>query len=325
MDPNNRPGSLKVAVLLKAVEKETQDKILHMMSEEERSLIVSNLSQLNDISPDVVEKVSQEFTMNFKDELGASAGAGGSQGINKKGSRDTKKNEKLVKKLDAIRSIDPEKLFSVINQEHPQTIAVILSHLKPEIASQILAMLPDEDRSEVAVRIVKLDKVMANWMEEVDQVFEDILTNVEDEKVYKTGGIGNLAEILNQSDEETVKLILDAIEDVDEELVVQIKQNMFLFDDLVFVDDRGMQMVLRKVDTKELAVALKAATDEVKDKVFKNMSGRAGKILEEEIESLRATKIKDVENAQQKIADIVQKMESAGELVVMRGGSGDFV
>lgn len=324
MDLNNLPGSLKVAVLLKAVEKKTQDKILHMMSEEEKKLIQSNLSQLNDISPDVIEKVSKEFALNF-DATGTNPKSSDGNQRGQKGPSDQKKDEKLVKKLNAIRSIDPEKLFGVINKEHPQTIAVILSHLKPEIASKILAMLPDEDRSEVAVRIVKLDKVMANWMEEIDQVFEDILTNVEDDKVYKTGGIGNLAEILNQSNEETVKLILEAIEDVDEELVVKIKQSMFVFDDLVYVDDRGMQMVLRKVDTKELAVALKAATDEVKEKVFSNMSGRAGKILEEEIESLRAIKIKEVEKAQQKIADIIQKMESAGELAIIRGGGGDFV
>ena len=324
MDLNNLPGSLKVAVLLKAVEKDTQNKILHMMSEEEKKLILSNLSQLNDISPDVIEKVSKEFTMNFNVPGGDSKNSIANP-ASKSGPGNKEKDEKLVKKLSAIRSIDPEKLFSVINKEHPQTIAVILSHLKPDIASQILTMLPDEERSEVAVRIVKLDKVMANWMEEVDQVFEDILTNVDDEKVYKTGGIGNLAEILNQSNEETVKLILDAIEDVDEELVVQIRQSMFVFDDLVFVDDMGMQLVLRKVDTKELAIALKAATDEVKEKVFSNMSGRAGKILEEEIETLRAIKIKEVEKAQQKIADIIQKMESAGELAIIRGGGGDFV
>lgn len=317
METNNLPGSLKVAVLLRSVEKETQEKLLSMLTQREKESIVKNLSQLNDISPNVIENVSEEFTQRFNQK-----------DYKRKGKSLDSVNVTLSKrngKLEAIQSIEPDKLFKLIKNEHPQTMAVIVAHLKPETASIVLSMLPDEVKSDVAVRIVNLDKVISGMVDEIDNVFEDILSSIENEDTYKTGGIDNLAEILNQSDEDTIEKILNAVEEVDEDLVAKIKQRMFIFDDLILVEDRGMQQVLRKVDTKELAVALKATTDEVKKKVFKNMSERAGKILTEEIEMLRAIKIKDVEEAQRKITDIVQKMESNGELAIIRSGGGDYI
>jgi len=317
METNNLPGSVKVAVLLKYVEKGIQDRILSMLSQEEKEAIVNNLPELDDVSPDLIEKISKEFTQMFSKNKSKYRTKNFDQG-----------NLKLRKKsgkLETIQSIEPEKLFKFIKDEHPQTIAVILAHLLPKTASNILAMLSEETRSDVALRIVNLDKVMAGMIDEIDDVFEDIITNINRDETYKAGGIENLADILNQASEDTVEVILNTIESVDEELVIKIKQRMFVFDDMVFVDDRGMQKVLRKIDTNLLAVALKAASDEVKEKVFKNMSERAGKILTEEIETLRAIKIKEVEEAQQKIADIVQKMESNGDLAIIRDGGGDYI
>jgi len=320
MESSNLPGALKAAVLIGSIKKETQDQVLSMLSQDEKELILKNLEQVRNVSSDVIEKISEEFTFIFdkKSKIGVS------DDLSIKDVSGKKKNIKNGN-LEAIQSIDPEQLIGFIKDEHPQTIAVIVAHLKPKNASKILAMLPEEIQQEVAVRIAELDKVMTGMVNEIDDVFEDILANVESSDTHKTGGVEKLAEILNQADESTLEQVMNAIEEVNEDLVAQIKQRMFIFDDLVLVEDRGMQQVLRKVDTKELSLALKAASEEVREKVMRNMSERAGQILMEEIETLGAIKMKDVEVAQQKITDIIQKMEADGELAIIRKGGGDYV
>jgi flagellar motor switch protein FliG len=320
MESSNLPGALKAAVLIGSIRKETQDQVLSMLSQDEKELIIKNLEQVGNVSSDVIEKISEEFTFIFdqKSKMGVSDDLG---------IKDVSGKKKNIKNgnLEAVQSIDPEQLIGFIKDEHPQTIAVIVAHLKPKNASKILSMLPEEIQQEVAVRIAELDKVMTGMVNEIDDVFEDILANVESSDTHKTGGVEKLAEILNQADESTLEQVMNAIEEVNEDLVAQIKQRMFIFDDLVLVEDRGMQQVLRKVDTKELSLALKAASEEVREKVMRNMSERAGQILMEEIETLGAIKMKDVEVAQQKITDIIQKMEADGELAIIRKGGGDYV
>ncbi len=316
MDPKTLAGSIKVAILVQSLENETSQEILNSLSSAEREVVERHLSQIGDISPDLAEKVAEEFIR--MGGLGTSGRAGSAdkpeKGLGEEESSDGQTSK--PSNLNILRSIKSDQLIELIKDEHPQTIAVIIVHLKPEVASEIMSMLPDDIKADVALRIARLDKVISGMVEEVDNVLEDILKNKKASSTHKTGGIHHIANILNQADEATGEMILSNIEKTDPELAAQIKQMMFVFEDLTMVDDRGFQKVLRKVETGELALSLKGASDEVKEKVFKNMSERAGEMLQEEIESLGAVRMKDVEDAQHKITTIIQGMEAKGEVII---------
>jgi flagellar motor switch protein FliG len=202
---------------------------------------------------------------------------------------------------------------------------LIIVHLKPNLASEVLGRLPDEIKADVALRIANLDKVVSGMVEEIDKVFQDILQNKEQSVTQEAGGVERLAEILNQIDTASAEQIIDEIEEMDPDLADEIKANMFVFEDIVLVDDKGLQQVLRAVESQELAMALKAATDEVKEKIFSNMSERAAEILKEEMEVSGAVRMKDVTDAQQKITRIIQEMERKGELIISGRGGEEFV
>ncbi len=321
MDPRNLIGSIKAAILVQALGWDTVAPVLDQLSKGERKLIFKLQSKLGSVSPALVEGVAREFLekaqppkqIESRETDTAHEGAGG-------GSEEKRENQ-----LKAIQSISPELLIQLIQNEHPQTIALIIAHLKPHAASQVMALLPDETRPDVAYRIANLDKVATGMLAEIDHMFEEILSNKETAATQKAGGVPRLAEILNMIDGTAAEQIIEEIEENDPELADEIRQNMFVFDDIVLVDDRGLQKVLRSVESQELAVALKATTDEVKEKIFSNMSERAAGILKEEMDVSGAVRIKDVTDAQQKISRIVQDMERKGELVVSGRGGEEFV
>jgi flagellar motor switch protein FliG len=176
--------------------------------------------------------------------------------------------------------------------------------------------LSDDLKTDVSVRVATLEKVNAEMVEEVNAVFNEILKNKRSSVANISGGVDRLAEILNQTDEISSELILNEIEESDADMAAQIKQKMFVFEDLVLVDDRGFQKLLRKVETVELAIALKAASEEVKDKVFRNMSERAGAMLQEEMEDLGPVRMKEVTDAQSGITNIIREMETKGEIII---------
>jgi flagellar motor switch protein FliG len=202
---------------------------------------------------------------------------------------------------------------------------LILVNLKASVASDILGMLSEEIKADVAFRIANLDKVISGMVEEIDKVFEEILKNKDQSAIQEAGGVGRLAEILNQIDGGSVEQIIDEIEENDPDLADEIKQMMFVFEDVVLVDDKGLQKVLRNVESQELAIALKAASEDVKTKIFKNMSERAAEILKEEMEVSGAVRMKDVTDAQQKVTRIIQEMERKGELIISGRGGEEFI
>jgi flagellar motor switch protein FliG len=218
--------------------------------------------------------------------------------------------------LDALKTLGPEDIFELIKDEHPQTMAIVMIHLKTGVASEVLSKMPDEIKTDVALRIAGMEKVIGSMVDEVNEVFKDILKNKKTSVASVSGGVDRLAEILNQADEISSELILNEIEESQPELAAQIKQKMFIFEDLILVDDRGFQKLLRRVETKELAIALKAASEEVKQKVYKNMSERASEMLREEMETLGPVRMKEVSDAQQTITAIIQEMEAKGELII---------
>lgn len=331
MDAKDLAGSVKAAILIKSLDQEAARKILSTMSESEKNLINGLISQLGEISPELVEKVAEEFsaaagymeTTNKKSNSGIDKKA--EEKNNKEKGNNDNKNKEPVDSLNALQSIDPDQLLLLIKNEHPQTIAIIIAHLKSGAAGKVLSGLPDEVKIDVAVRIANLDKLVSGMVDEINTIFEDILKNNETANIKETNGVSRLAEILNQIDGSDSGLIMDEIEEAEPELADKIRSMMFVFDDIILVDDKGLQNVLRSVETSELALALKAASEEVQNKVFRNMSERAGLILKEEVEMLGAVRMKAVADAQQSITRIVQDKESKGEIIISGREGEDFV
>ena len=310
MDSKKLPGSLKAAILIQSLGGEASQEMIDRLDPGERELIKSHLSQMGPIPQDLAEKVAEEFTaLASKEE---------EQGLHT--DSDTQSSA-----LKAIQSMDPELISKLTKNEHPQTIAIILAHLDPHLGSKVMAKLPDEIKSDVAVRIANLGKVSSGMIEEINKVFESILKEDQSSSILKIGGISHVADILNQTEGTSAQLILDEIEKTDPDLAGEIKQQMFVFEDLTLIDDKGLQKVLRSVETKELAIALKAASEEVKQKIFRNMSERAAQMLREEVGEMGPVRIKEVEDAQQTVTRIIQEMEEKGELIISGRGGEEFI
>ena len=315
MDARNLPGTLKIAILIHSLGAETSQIIMRNLADNEKQAVHAQMEQLGHVSPDLVEKVAEEFVeqlqrrkrpANGRNPGKPASGDDNAPAAAKAGSTN----------LEAIAKLEPDRLFKLVENEHPQTIAIILVHAKTEAASEVMSRLPDEVKTDVALRIARLDKVSSGMVEEINHVIEAILSNKETSQTHETCGVDRLAEILNLADEMSSELIMGEIEEQNPELAAQIKQKMFVFEDIILVDDKGFQKLLRKVETAELAVALKAASDEVKEKVFRNMSARAGDMLREEIADMGPVRMNDVSAAQQKITGLIQDMEFKGELII---------
>ena len=314
MDSRQLPGALKAAILIRSMGERSAAGLLNRLTPEERDVLTRQLGQIGQLSPDLVDKVAQEFTQMAQRAKGGGSGlmlphspapAGGDEA-----------EGKGMEGLDALKTLGPEDIFELIKDEHPQTMAIVMIHLKTGVASEVLSKMPDEIKTDVALRIAGMEKVIGSMVDEVNEVFKDILKNKKTSVASVSGGVDRLAEILNQADEISSELILNEIEEAQPELAAQIKQKMFIFEDLILVDDRGFQKLLRRVETKELAIALKAASEEVKQKVYKNMSERASEMLREEMETLGPVRMKEVSDAQQTITAIIQEMEAKGELII---------
>jgi flagellar motor switch protein FliG len=317
MDIGNLSGPLKAAILIRSLGSELTGNILSGLSEAEKKVVNQHLNEMGAISAPVVEYVAREFMTNaaMKAQSALPPGAAGND-QDQKNDGDSENASKKADGLDSILALNADEVYELIKDEHPQTIAIILIHLETSVASDVVANLPDEIKTDVAVRLATLEKVNADMIEEVNDVFKEILKNKKSSVANISDGVDRLAEILNQTDEISSELILNEIEDTDAEMAAQIKQKMFVFEDLVLVDDRGFQKLLRKVETVELAIALKAASEDVKEKVFKNMSERAGAMLQEEMEDLGPVRMNEVSDAQMAITTIIQEMEAKGEIII---------
>ncbi len=316
MQANKLSGSLKAAILIHALGRPAASRLLNRLTEEEVGLVNQHLEQMGTISPEVVEQVAREFTnlaqrvKHKLDQIGSSTDKIESQ------HQTPGASESELSGLEAILSLSADEIFDLVKDEHPQTISIILIHLDTAVASDVISKLPDEIKADVALRVTSLDKVNADMVEEINDALKEILKNKKTVVSNVSGGVDRLAEMLNQADEISSELILNEIEESDAELAAEIKQKMFVFEDLILVDDRGFQKLLRKIETAELAVALKAGSEEVKEKVFGNMSERAGEMLQEEMEDMGPVRMKEVVDSQQKITAIIQEMEARGELII---------
>jgi len=225
-----------------------------------------------------------------------------------------------------LQKTESESLLTFIQDEHPQTIALILAHLPSSKSAEILTGLPTTKQLEVVARVANMEQTNPEVIKEVEKGLEMRLSGLTSQVLEKAGGVESVAEMLNLSDRATEKGILEALESEDPDLVEQIRRLMFVFEDILLVDDKGIQTVLKEIDNDELSMSLKTASDELKEKVFGNMSERAAQLVMEDMEYMGPVRISDVESAQQRVVDVVRRLEDAGEIIISgRGGEKELI
>jgi flagellar motor switch protein FliG len=334
-DAKNLTGAQKAAILLLVLGHEAAAPIIKKLNETQIQQVSSEIAKLGNVPYEVSLQVLSDFSMQFstmrnlrrggiaaaQNMLEKSLGAGkATQMMNRLG------DVRSSAPFDFIKRTDPDQLLGLIQLEHPQTIALVLSNLDANQAAVVLSSLPPALQTDVASRIASMDKTTPEIVKEVESILEQRISSVSAAGVTSSGGVRTVAEILNRIDRATEKSILQVLEKEDSPLAEEIKKLMFVFEDLVLVDDRGIQQVMKEVDSKELALAIKAASSEVKDKIFKNMSKRAAEAVKEEMEFMGPVRLRQVEETQQRIVAIVRKLEEGGEIVIQgRGGKGEEV
>ena len=230
-----------------------------------------------------------------------------------------------VRPFDFVRKADATQLLNFIQNEHPQTIALILAYLKPQQSSVVLSALPQDKQADVARRIATMDRTSPEVIKEVERVLEKKLSSLVTEDFTAAGGVQSIVDILNNVDRGTEKYIMETLEIEDTDLAEEIKKRMFVFEDVLTLDNRSIQRFLREVDNSQLAIALKGSTEEVQKLIFGNMSKRLAEMIKEDIEFMGPVRLKDVEEAQQKIVTVIRKLEDAGEIVISRGGGDEII
>ena len=225
--------------------------------------------------------------------------------------------------LESLELVDTRTLSNFLINEHPQTIALIVAHLNPERKVDILRRLPEGLQAEVVLRVANLDYVSPELISQLDEVLKTELSTLGSIDTNQLGGVEPIADMLNLMDKNTEKNIMSRVEEKDPELAEEIRKLMFTFDDLMYVDDKGIQNLLREMDNNKLVIAMKTAPDEIKQKLFKNMSNRAATLLKEDLEALGPTKLSDVEKAQAEMVQKAKELESQGKAFISRGSDGD--
>jgi len=320
--------------IVRAVGSEVSTEIFKHLREDEIEQITFEIARLDKITPEDKEKVLVEFNeLMMAQGFITNGGIDFARSLLEKALGNQKAIDIInrltsslqVRPFDFVRRTDPAQLLNFIQGEHPQTIALILSYLDPNKAASILSALPHTIQAEVAKRIATMDRVSPDVLREVERVLERKLSTLASEDYTTAGGIDSVVEILNNVDRGTEKTIIEALEEEDPELAEEIKKRMFVFEDIVLLDDRAIQKVMREVDNTELAKALKSVDSEVQEKIFKNMSKRAANLLREDMDFMGPVRLKDVEDAQQKIVNIIRKLEEAGEIVVARSGEDELI
>jgi len=331
MDMNGRQ---KAAVFLVTLGSEISAEIFKHLREDEIETLTFEIARLETVDPEMRDSVLLEFRdLMMAQEFITTGGIDYARELLEK-SLGNQKAVDIINRLtstlqtrpfDFIRRTDPAHLMNFIQQEHPQTIALILAYLEPAKASIILSQLPGEIQSDVAKRIATMDRTSPDVLREVERVLEKKLSTLSSEDYTAAGGVDSIVDILNMVDRSTERQIIETLEEDDPELAEEIKKRMFVFEDIVMLDDKAIQKVLREVDTQELSKALKSVDSEVQDKIFRNMSKRAASLLKEDMEFMGPTRRKDVEEAQQKIVAVIRKLEEAGEVVIARSGEEDVL
>ena len=324
----------KIAVLLVALGNDIAADVYKQLDDATIELITLEIANLRKITPDLkldVMKEAQEILMAR--EFMARGGVEYARDVLERALGPERAQNLLtritaslqVRPFDFMRHTDPQQVLGFIQGEHSQTIALILSYLDPAQAAMILSGLPAVLQAEVAKRIAKMDRITPEVLREVERVLERKLSTVMGQDFTLAGGIDAIVAIINSTDRTTERNIMEYLEENDPELAEEIKKRLFVFEDIIRLDDRSLQRVLREIDMKELGLALKGATEELRVKFFKNMSKRAAEMLQEDMDYMGPVRVKDVEESQQKVVNVVRALEEAGEIVIATGGEDELV
>ncbi len=327
-------GKEKAALLMISLGPDIAAQIYKYLSEEEIEKLTLQISQIRKVDSEVKENIISQFhQIALAQDYIAQGGIGYAKTVLEKA---VGKNEAMaiinrltstlqVRPFDFARKADPAQIFNFIQNEHPQTIALILSYLDASQAGQILSELPQEMQADVAKRIATMDRTSPEIINEIEQILERKLSTTVSNDFTQAGGIEAVVDVLNGVDRSTERTILESLEVQDPDLAEEIKKRMFVFEDIVTLDNRAIQRVIRDVQNEDLLLALKASSEEVKEVLFRNMSERMAENFKEEMEFMGPVRLRDVEEAQSRIVAIIRRLEDAGEVVIARGGGDDII
>lgn len=327
-------GLTKAAILLISLGPEKSSKIFQHLKEDEIEQLTLEIANTRSVSPQLKTDVLNEFyEVCLAQQYIAEGGIGYARDLLEKALGEEKAKDVIsrltaslqVRPFEFIRKADPGQLLNFIQDEHPQTIALILSYLPAHQSSLIVSALPLEKQADVAKRIAKMDRTSPDVIKEVERVLERKLASLVNQDYTIVGGVDAIVEILNSVDRGTERHIMENLEIEEPELADEIRRKMFVFEDILALDDRTIQRVLRDVQNDELAIALKGANEEVQSAIFNNLSKRLSAMIKEDMDFMGPVRMKDVEEAQQKIVNIIRKLEDTGEIVIARGGGDELI
>ena len=327
-------GVEKASILLIALGPEKSSEIFKHLKDEEIEQLTLEIANTRSVPPEIKDEVLDEFYdiclaqqyiseggINYaKDLLEKALGPERAQGVIGKLTASLQ-----VRPFEFVRKTDAGQLLNFIQDEHPQTIALILSYLPPAQSAAVISSLPPDKQSDVAKRIAQMDRTSPDVIKEVENILEKKLNSLVNQDYTIVGGVDAIVEILNTVDRGTEKHIMENLEIEEPELADEIRRKMFVFEDILSLDDKSIQRVLREVDNNDLAVALKSANEDVQNAIFNNLSKRLATMIREDMEFMGPVRLKDVEEAQQKIVNIIRKLEDSAEIIISRGGGDEIV
>ncbi len=335
LDPDELTGVTKAAILLLSLEHEASSAMLKELSAEMVEEVTRVLASLGEVPEALSDAVIEEFYGLRIASMHAKEGGLEFAKMLVRDALDPKLADRVIGQIQTqvqkapfsfLQRAESENLLTFIVDEHPQTISLIISHLSHHKASEILVGLPEHKQVEVVRRVANMEQTSPDVIRQVEAGLEARLSNMLLHSMERAGGVATVAEILNLCDRSTEKTILEGVESEDPDLVEQIRRLMFVFEDILMVNDKGIQAVLKEIDNDELILALKTASTELTEKIFGNMSARAAELIREDMEYMGPVRLSDVESAQQRIVDVVRRLEEGGEIVIAgRGGEKDMV
>ncbi|KIL50469.1 flagellar motor switch protein FliG [Jeotgalibacillus alimentarius] len=327
-------GKQKAAILLISLGPDVASSVYKHLDEEEIERLTLEISGVKKVESEVKEDILEEFhNIALAQDYISQGGIGYAKSVLEKALGAEQASAVInrltsslqVRPFDFAKRADPMQIFNFIQNEHPQTIALILSYLNPQQAGQILSNLPQDVQADIAKRIAMMDSTSPEVISEIESVLERKLSSTVQQDHTETGGIESVVEVLNGVDRATEKTILDSLEIQDPELAEEIKKRMFVFEDIVTLDNRSIQRVIRDCENEDLLLAMKVSADDVKDVLFRNMSQRMAENFKEEMEYMGPVRLRDVEEAQSRIVAVIRRLEESGEIIVARGGGDDVI
>lgn len=327
-------GKQKAALLLISLGPEVSAAVYKHLNEEEIERLTLEISSVKRVEPEIKEEIIEEFhTIALAQDYISQGGIGYAKTVLEKALGNDQAQAIInrltsslqVRPFDFARRTDPGQIFNFIQNEHPQTIALILSYLEPAQAGTILSSLPQEVQANIAKRIATMESTSPEVISEIESVLERKLSSTVTQDYTETGGVDAVVEVLNGVDRQTEKTILDALEIQDPELAEEIKKRMFVFEDIVTLDNRSIQRVIRDSENADLMLAMKVSSEDVKEIIFKNMSQRMAETFREEMDVMGPVRLRDVEDAQTRIVAVTRRLEDAGEIIIARGGGDDVI